>query len=80
MSNVFDPIELLKPIEPKPWAVMITEETASGTEVPAARKVKPITVSENREVLDLQLESLQWETLTNIRWDEDDEIWNATDP
>lgn len=45
MSNVFDPIELLMPIAPCPWLVTITLDTASGTLVPAARKVKPITES-----------------------------------
>jgi hypothetical protein len=45
MSKVFDPIELLMPIEPCPWRVTITEETASGTEVPAAKNVSPNTLS-----------------------------------
>lgn len=45
MSNVFEPIELLMPIAPWPWLVTITLETASGTLVPAARNVSPITES-----------------------------------
>lgn len=45
MSKMLEPIELLTPIEPCPCAVTITDETASGTEVPAARNVKPITLS-----------------------------------
>lgn len=45
MSKIFDPMELLRPIEPCPCAVTMTDETASGTDVPAARNVKPMTVS-----------------------------------
>lgn len=45
ISNVFDPIELLMPMPPWPWFVTMTLETASGTLVPAARNVSPITES-----------------------------------
>lgn len=45
MSNVFEPMELLMPIAPCPWFVTITLETASGTLVPAAKNVRPITES-----------------------------------
>lgn len=46
MSKVFDPIELLIPIEPFPRAVTTRAEIASGKDVPAARNVVPITLSE----------------------------------
>lgn len=45
MLNVFDPKELLMPIEPKPWSVTITDEIASGRDVPAARKTIPMVLS-----------------------------------
>lgn len=45
ISNVFDPIELLIPMQPYPLAVTIILDTASGTLVPTARNVNPIIES-----------------------------------
>lgn len=45
MSKVFEPIEVLIPIEPNPCLVTITDEMASGIDVPAARNVNPIKLS-----------------------------------
>jgi hypothetical protein len=46
---MLEPMELLIPIDPYPCAVTITDETASGIEVPAAKNVSPITLSGRRE-------------------------------
>lgn len=42
-SNIFEPTELDTAISPKPLRATITDVIKSGIEVPAARKVKPIT-------------------------------------
>jgi hypothetical protein len=46
MSNIFEPIELQIAIFAKPALfTTITLDMSSGTEVPAAKKVRPATVS-----------------------------------
>ena len=41
-SKIFEPIELETAMSPWPFFATITEVIKSGTEVPAAKKVKPI--------------------------------------
>ena len=45
MSNVFDPMLLETAMEPFPCLETMRLEMTSGTEVPTARKVSPITES-----------------------------------
>lgn len=80
MSKIFDPMVLLMPIEPCPCAVMMTDETASGTDVPAARKVKPMTVSGKIFRVIYKANMIAEVSLTNIGCQEDHEVWDATDP
>ena len=42
-SNIFEPTELDTAISPKPLRATMTDVIKSGIEVPAAKKVKPIT-------------------------------------
>ena len=44
-SKMFDPIEDETAMSPNPWRATITELNKSGTDVPAARKVRPMTGS-----------------------------------
>lgn len=43
MSKMFDPTDEETAISPRPFRATITDVIKSGIEVPAARKVKPIT-------------------------------------
>jgi len=45
MSNTLLPIELETAMSPYPRLATLMEDIKSGTDVPAARSVKPITVS-----------------------------------
>lgn len=45
ISKVFEPNELLIPIVPCPCNDTSTEDVASGSDVPAARNIKPNTLS-----------------------------------
>lgn len=74
MSKIFDPMVLLMPIEPCPCAVMMTDETASGTDVPAARKVKPMTVSGTIFRVITKANRIAEVSLTNIGCQEHHEV------
>ena len=46
MSKMFEPMLELTAMSPRPCRATITEDIRSGTEVPAARNVYPMTTSE----------------------------------
>ena len=50
-SKMFDPTEDETAISPKPLRATITLVNRSGIDVPAAKKVRPITCKHNRRVL-----------------------------